>query len=231
MADAKEIVTVAANVNATDVNKTFKSITEETFNPLQFDEKLIEIRKYALENRVPIIKDKGMIFLKELIALKKPVNVLEIGTAIGYSAIMMAKDSNCNIYTIERDEKMYNEALKNVNEYKLNDQINIIYKDALEAFDDVKDIKFDLIFIDAAKAQYKKFFEIYTKLLNDNGMVVCDNMLFHGLVNDSNYENMSRSLRGLVRKLKDFHEYLLNNESYDSAIYDIGDGMAVSILK
>ncbi len=200
-------------------------------NTLQFDEKLIEIRKYAKENNVPIIKDDGMIFLKMLIDLKKPMNILEIGTAIGYSAIMMAKDSNSNIYTIERDEKMYNEASKNINEYKLSDRIHIIYKDALEAFDDVKDVKFDLIFIDAAKAQYKKFFEIYTKLLNKDGMVVCDNMLFHGLVFDSNYENMSRSLRGLVRKLKDFHEYLLSNESYKTSIYDIGDGMAVSILK
>ena len=220
MEDAKEIVTV--NVEDAKAAKT---------NTLQFDDKLIKIRDYAKINNVPIIKDDGMVFLKMLIDIKKPINILEIGTAIGYSSIMMAKDSNCNIYTIERDEKMYNEALKNINECKLNDRINVIFKDALEAFDDVKNIKFDLIFIDAAKAQYTKFFEIYTKLLNKNGMVVCDNMLFHGLVNDTNYENMSRSLRGLVRKLKNFHEYLLNNESYNSTIYDIGDGMAVSILK
>ncbi len=213
-----------------DLDPTALVIVKET-NTINFNEKIESMRSFARENGVPIIKDEGLVFLKNIIGLKRPMNILEIGTAIGYSALMMNSVCNSNIYTIERDEKMYNEALKNVNEYKLNDRINIIYKDALEAFDDVKDIKFDLIFIDAAKAQYKKFFEIYTKLLNDNGMVVCDNMLFHGLVNDSNYENMSRSLRGLVRKLKDFHEYLLTNESYDSAIYDIGDGMAVSILK
>ena len=213
------------------VNVNVEAAKAVATNTLQFDEKLIKIRDYAKINKVPIIKDDGMVFLKMLIDLKKPINILEIGTAIGYSAIMMAKDSNCNIYTIERDEKMYNEALKNVNECKLNDRINIIFKDALEAFDDVKDIKFDLIFIDAAKAQYKKFFEIYTKLLNKDGIVVCDNMLFHGLVFDSNYDNMSRSLRGLVRKLKDFHEYLLSNENYKTSIYDIGDGMALSILK
>ncbi len=198
---------------------------------LSFNEFDLSLREYANLNNVPIIKDAGLAMLEQIIMLNRPLRILEIGTAIGYSAIRMNRLIDSEIYTIERNENMYNEATKNIKAINKENKIHIIYKDALEAFDDVKDIKFDLIFIDAAKAQYKKFFEIYTKLLNDNGMVVCDNMLFHGLVNDSNYENMSRSLRGLVRKLKDFHEYLLTNESYDSAIYDIGDGMAVSILK
>ena len=144
----------------------------------------------------------------------------------------MARVCNSNVYSIERDEKMYNLAISNIKKANLEDNIHIIFKDALEALDDVKDIKFDLIFIDAAKAQYHKFFDIYTPLLNDEGVVVCDNMYFHGLVSDvENIDSYSRGVRGLIRKLNEFHEYLLNNDKYHTSIYDIGDGMSISVKK
>ena len=127
---------------------------------------------------------------------------------------------------------MINNAGLNINKAGLNEKIHIIFKDALEAFDDIKNIKFDLIFIDAAKAQYHKFFDLYTPLLNEHGIVVCDNMLFHGLVEDKdNMENYSRSVRGLIRKLNEFHESLLQNNDFDTAIYYIGDGMSISVKK
>ena len=201
-------------------------------NNLTFDSLELELREYAKENGVPIIIDEGLSFLESVIRIKKPINILEIGSAIGYSAIRMARAANSNVYSIERDEKMYNLAIGNINKANLNDKIHIIFKDALEAFDDVKDIKFDLIFIDAAKAQYHKFFDLYTPLLNDEGVVVCDNMYFHGLVEDiSNIDNYSRSVRGLIRKLNEFHEYLLNNNDYHTSIYNIGDGMSISVKK
>ena len=201
-------------------------------NNLTFDSLELELREYAKENGVPIIIDEGLSFLESIIRIKKPINILEIGSAIGYSAIRMARAANSNVYSIERDEKMYNLAIGNINKANLNDKIHIIFKDALEAFDDVKDIKFDLIFIDAAKAQYHKFFDLYTPLLNDEGVVVCDNMYFHGLVEDiSNIDNYSRSVRGLIRKLNEFHEYLLNNNDYHTSIYNIGDGMSISVKK
>ena len=201
-------------------------------NNLTFDSLELELREYAKENGVPIIIDEGLSFLESVIRIKKPINILEIGSAIGYSAIRMARAANSNVYSIERDEKMYNLAIGNINKANLNDKIHIIFKDALEAFDDVKDIKFDLIFIDAAKAQYHKFFDLYTPLLNDEGVVVCDNMYFHGLVEDiSNIDNYSRSVRGLIRKLSEFHEYLLNNNDYHTSIYNIGDGMSISVKK
>lgn len=201
-------------------------------NNLEFSQFELELKEYAKENKVPIIYDEGLSFLESIIKIKKPINILEIGTAIGYSAIRMAKACNSNVYTIERDEKMYQKASKNIIKANLDRNIHIIFKDALEAFDDVKNIKFDLIFIDAAKAQYHKFFDIYTPLLNQNGVVVCDNMLFHGLVEDKdNIENYSRSVRGLIRKLNEFHEALLNNNDFDTSIYDIGDGMSISIKK
>lgn len=198
---------------------------------LKFDELDLSLKEYAKENNVPIIIDEGLAFLETIIGLKKPVNILEIGSAIGYSAIRMSKVCGSNIYTIERNENMYKEALKNISLANKEDSIHLIFKDALEAFDEVSNVKFDMIFIDAAKAQYMKFFDLYTPLLNDGGIVVCDNMLFHGLVNSNETEGLSRSVRGLIRKLSNFHEALLSNENYQTSIFDIGDGMAVSIKK
>ena len=199
-------------------------------NNLSFDEFDLKLKEFAKENKVPIIFDEGLSFLESIIKIKKPSRILEIGTAIGYSAIRMAKASNAIIDTIERNIDMYNLAINNIKEAKLDNRINVIFKDAFLAYDDIKDNKYDLIFIDAAKAQYHKFFDLFTKLLNESGVVVCDNMLFHGLV-ESESNDYSRSVRGLIRKLKEFHEYLLNNSEFDSSIYDIGDGMAISIKK
>jgi len=197
-------------------------------NTLVFDDNLNQMREYAIENYVPIIKDDGLMLLSQVIKLANVKEVLEIGTAIGYSAINMAK-LGANVTTIERDSNMYDLAIKNIENSKLNN-INVIFGDALEQFDVLKDKRFDLIFIDAAKGQYKKFFEIYVPLLNEHGVVVCDNMIFHNSVNMDTSE-MSRSLRGLVNKLKMFTEFLINNNDFDTTIYEIGDGMAVSIKK
>lgn len=199
-------------------------------NILSYNEKLTKIRQYGIDNEIPIIRDEGLAFLLNLIKIRSPKKILEIGTAIGYSSIMMALNSNSIIYTIERDQNMYNIAKSNINEINLNDRINVIFNDALLSYDELKDNQFDMIFIDAAKAQYTKFFEMYEPLLTKNGIIVCDNMLFHGLTEDDE-SNMSRSLRGLVRKLNDFKEYLNKNEKYDTTLFDIGDGISVSILK
>ena len=199
---------------------------------LKFSSFELELKEYAKENNVPIIFDEGLAFLEMIIRLYKPKKILEIGTAIGYSAIRMSQVVGSEIVTIERNEAMYNEAIKNIEKAGLANKIKVVYKDALEAFDDVKDNEFDMIFIDAAKAQYTKFFNLYTPLLSDKGIVVCDNMLFHGLVEDeANYENQSRSVRGLIRKLLAFHQNLLENKEYTTSIFDIGDGMSVSVKK
>lgn len=199
-------------------------------NNLKFSQKLNEMREYAKLNHVPIINDDGLSFLKTIIALYKPKNILEIGTAIGYSASIMSMTSDSTVYTIERGEVMYNEAKKNISDLNLDDKVNIIFDDALNSFDKLSDKKFDMIFIDAAKAQYTKFFELYTPLLNKGGIVVCDNMYFHNLVN-SDLESLSKNVRNMVKKLQMFHEFLLNNENYETSIFDIGDGISISISK
>ena len=199
---------------------------------LKFDEFDLKLKEYAKENNVPIIFDDGLAFLETIIRLYRPKRILEIGTAIAYSAIRMHKVCGSHVTTIERNEKMYTKACEHVKESGFSDSINVIFKDALEAFDNVKDQTFDMIFIDAAKAQYTKFFDLYTPLLEKGGIVVCDNMLFHGLVeNDEEYMNQTRAVRGLIRKLANFHRVLLENEDYDTSIFEIGDGMAVSVKK
>ena len=124
-----------------------------------------EIRAYAKEEKVPIMMDDGLKFLIEYIAKNKIQSVLEIGTAIGYSSIMMAlSNPSLTITTIERDEKRYLEALKNIKKLKLEDRITLIFNDALDVS---LSEKYDLIFIDAAKAQSIKFFEKFEKNLNN----------------------------------------------------------------
>lgn len=189
---------------------------------------LEEMENYAKENNVPIMMKDGIEFLTNYIKENNVKNILEIGTAIGYSAIKMAL-VNDDIYvtTIERDEERYNEAIKNIKEANLGNQINVILDDAFNV--DI-DFKFDLIFIDAAKAQYIKFFEKFKENLSDNGVIVSDNLKFHGLV-DTTDKIESRNVRQLVRKLKNYVEFLENNEEFETTFYDLGDGVAISRKK
>ena len=144
--------------------------------------RLKALEKYAEENNVPIIQKEGLNFILNYIKENKVKKILEIGTAIGYSAINMALiDENIKITTIERNKEMFSLAKKNVKDFNLEKRINIIYADALEA--EIKD-KYDLIFIDAAKAQYIKFFEKYKSNLKENGAIITDNLNFHGLANN-----------------------------------------------
>lgn len=191
---------------------------------------ILEIKQYAKENNVPIITDEGIAFLLEQIKQHKVKEVLEIGTAIAYSSSLMAL-AGVSVTTIERDLNMYNQALININDLGLNDKIKVIFKDALEAYSLVEDKKYDLIFIDAAKAQYEKFFNMYTPLLNEGGIVVCDNLDFHSLVKEKDLTSYSRNLRSMIKKIRLFRSFLENNENYTTKIYNIGDGMSVSIKK
>ena len=189
-------------------------------------------KEQALIDGVPIIKDESLkllIFLLKFIDAKR---VLEIGTAVGFSAVNMALEAGVIVDTIEKDKKMYNNALKNVSDNKLENKINVYNYDALEfPISLIENNKYDLIFIDAAKAQYQKFFEKYESLLADGGIIVSDNLLFHGFVDayDENIEiEGSRNLKALVRKIDRFNKWLLNNDEYDTTFLDIGDGIAIS---
>lgn len=184
------------------------------------------MRDYAEEYNVPIITDDGINYIRNYIYKNKIKRILEIGTAIGYSAILMANVSDdITVTTIERNEKRYIEAIKNIKKAGMEKRINLIFKDALDV--NLND-QFDLIFIDAAKAQNIKFFEKFTPLLDKYGYVITDNMSFHGLVDKDESEIESRNLRQLVRKVKDYKEFLQKNRKFDTQFLEIGDGLAVS---
>ncbi|HIT38160.1 MAG TPA: O-methyltransferase [Candidatus Onthousia faecipullorum] len=191
--------------------------------------KVKEIREYARDNKVPIMNQEGIDFLTTFIIKHQIKNVLEIGTAIGYSAIMMSLCSpTLKVTTIERDEERYLEAIKNIKKLSLEDRITLIFNDALKTR---VEGKYDLIFIDAAKAQNIKFFELFERNLNDGGFIITDNMYFHGLVKKNEKEIKSRNVRGIVRKIKGYITFLKENDDYNTTIYDIGDGIAVSEKK
>lgn len=187
--------------------------------------RLKDLEKYAEENNVPIIQKEGLNFILNYIKENKVKKILEIGTAIGYSAISMALiDENIKITTIERNKEMFSLAKKNVKDFNLEKRINIIYADALEA--EIKD-KYDLIFIDAAKAQYIKFFEKYKSNLKENGAIITDNLNFHGLANNPE-EIHSKNLKALVRKINNYKEFLKENKEFKTNFYEKGDGISVS---
>ncbi len=187
-----------------------------------------EMKEYADQNNIPIMLEEGINYLVNYILLHNSKNILEIGTAIGYSAICMASvDPSIHVTSIERDEKRYLEAVKNIKKANLEAQITLIYKDALEvSFDE----EFDLIFIDAAKAQNIKFFERFEKKLSKEGAIITDNLDFHGLVKNPK-EIKSKNVKALVRKLKDYIEYLKKNPAYKTEFLNIGDGLAISTKK
>ena len=195
----------------------------------EITKELHTMKEYAKNNNVPIMQDEGIDFVRNFIDKKNIKNILEIGTAIGYSAIIMCLvNKEVIVTTIERDETRYMEALKNIKKFGLEKRINLIFNDALNVeFDE----KFDLIFIDAAKRKNKEFFEHFVKYLDDDGYVITDNMNFHGYVDKDEEEIKSKNLRGLVKKIKAYREYLINNEYYDTKFLNIGDGIAVTQSK
>jgi predicted O-methyltransferase YrrM len=190
------------------------------------------MEEYASNHKVPILKEEGLDLLVSIIKMNNVKNILEIGTAIGYSSSVFALiNKDIRIDTIERDELMYQEALKNINALGLESQINIIFEDDLNV--DLSTLKldqYDLIFIDAAKSQYTNFFTKFEVKLRKGGIIFSDNLLFHGLVENASGKE-SRNLNQMLRKIRAYNEWLSNNEAYDTTFLRIGDGIAISIKK
>lgn len=190
---------------------------------------IMEMQRYAEANNIPIIENDSIKFIMKYIKMNNVKTVLEIGTAIGYSAILMASVSkDVEVTTIEKDEKRYREAVKNVNACALDKRIEIVFNDALDV--SLSSRKYDLIFIDAAKGGYIKYFEKFCNYLNDGGVIITDNLKFHGLVKDK-AAITSKNLRGIVDKIEKYVEFLNENKNYITKFYDIGDGLSVSFKR
>lgn len=199
----------------------------KTINPLKTNDIINTILEEAKVLKTPIIQNDAINLMIQLIKISGVKHILEIGSAIGYSAIMMATFTDASVFTIERDKTSYELAVKHIKLAGLQDKIEIVNADALD-YMMREDYQCDLLFIDAAKAQYTKFFEKYEKNLNPNGIIICDNLLFHGLVEHPE-QIESRNKRQLVKKIKRFIDYLNNNNHYDTQIYNVGDGISISI--
>ena len=142
--------------------------------------------------------------------------------------MMTLANPNVKVTSIERDKERYLEAVKNIKKLNLEDRITLIFNDATDV--EITD-KFDLIFIDAAKGKNMVFFEKFSKNLNPEGYIITDNINFHGYVTMDEEQIKTRNLRGLVRKIKDYINFLKENDEYVTDFYEVGDGIAVSTKK
>lgn len=182
-----------------------------------------EIRKYGIDNNVPIMSVESIDTINNIIDSENIKSILEIGTAIGYSTICFASNKNIErITSIERDKERYDIAVSNVEKSGL-DNITLINDDALNT--SIND-KFDLLIIDAAKSQNERFFNKYKNNLTENGIIIIDNLEFHGMVGKSS-EIKSRNLRQMVRKIEKFLLFLDSNTEYDVTYIEVGDRLGV----
>ncbi len=204
-------------------NEKFNYLAQ--INNINFNDLENELIDYANINNVPIIKKEGLAFLLQIIKIKKPKRILEIGTAIGFSAIMMANNSDAIIDTLEKNSEMADLANKNILKANLDKRINVHNIDAL-LFE--TEFKYDLIFIDAAKTKYIEYFTKFEEKLNQNGIIICDNLLFHDLFFTS---EITKNQQRIINKIDKFNHFVTENSCYDSYIYPIGDGMSLSIRK
>lgn len=185
-----------------------------------------EIKKYARKNQVPIMKDDGLDFICNYIREHNVKRILEIGTAIGYSAIQFAKvSSDITVVTIEREIDKVIRAKQNFHDNGLEERITVLNEDAL-MLENLPG-EFDLIFIDAAKAQYIKFFEKFKVNLAPDGVIISDNLSFHGMVEDFTLTKSKDTIR-MLKKIKKYVEFLKTNPDYTTEFFTVGDGISVT---
>lgn len=188
-------------------------------------ENLTEIKNYAKKNSIPIMRDGGIEFICEYIKQNNVKNILEIGTAVGYSSIEFAKiNDDIKITTIEIDIDRCIKAKQNFEDFGFSNRIKVINANALQI---ELDEHFDLIFLDGPKAQYIKFFEKFKKNLSKNGAIITDNLSFHGMVDDLSLTHNYSTIK-LVKKIKKYIEFLKNNKEFNTKFYENGDGISVS---
>lgn len=206
-------------------------------------EKLEELRHFAEEHRVPIILKDTESLLVGLFKIKKPVRILEIGAAIGYSACCFADCCGCNVTTIESDKNMYEIAKSNIENLGFEDKVKVLFGDARDILEELNDrnirlaedfgkekILFDVVFIDAAKSHYKVFWDLALPLCGEDAMIVCDNVLMKGMTASDEYDP-KRKYKTSIRKMREFIRYINNLDYADTCVLPVGDGVSISVLE
>lgn len=189
--------------------------------------KLKEMENFAKENGVPIVQKETGRFLEFMVNMKRPLKILELGTAIGYSSILMyeASKTNPDIITIERDEKMIKLAKINFEKFNLQDKIKIKEGDCLEILEDLNE-EFDLIFMDAGKGHYNHFLPHCLRLLKEDGIIIADNVLFRGMV--PSQELVKRRKITIVKRMRTYLDMVSNDENLITSVIPMGDGIAIT---
>ncbi len=192
---------------------------------------LDELEREALENRVPIIRKDSQSLIKFFLTLNHPKKILEVGCAVGFSALLMAEysDADTKITTIEKFDKRIAEAKNNFNKYDKNNKITLLEGDALEILAQL-DEQYDFIFMDAAKGQYINFLPDCKRLLKTGSILISDNVLQDGDVFESRYA-VTRRNRTIHERMRDYLYTLKHDEELESVILNVGDGMAISVKK
>lgn len=187
---------------------------------------LEKIKQKALEEKIPIIMDDTLEVIDEILSKDKPEKILEIGTAVGYSAICFSKylKENGRIDTIEREEDRVIQAKENIQRAEVEKRINILFGDAVEILPTLKD-KYDVIFIDAAKGKYPFFLEQALRMLKDDGVIFADNILYKGYVMSDYNKHKQRTA---VTHLREYIKETTENPELQTEILEVGDGLAIT---
>lgn len=188
---------------------------------------LKEMEDYAKQNNIPIVQPETGNFLKLIINIKKPLNILELGTAIGYSSILMSMSAGgrCIVTTIERDTEMVKKAKENISKYGFDKNVNVVEGDCIEVLKSLKG-SYDVIFIDAGKAHYNHFLPYCEKVLKEDGIIIADNVLFRGMV--AYKDLVKRRKITIVKRMKSYLK-LVSEERFITSVIPMGDGIAVTI--
>lgn len=192
---------------------------------------LNELEKYALDNQVPVIRKSMQKLLKFLLIMKKPCNILEVGTAIGFSALLMSEygPEDCHITTIEKYEKRIPVAKENFQKRGAEDRITLLEGDAAEILGQLEET-YDMIFMDAAKGQYIHFMPDVMRLLAPGGLLISDNVLQDGDIVESRFA-VTRRNRTIHTRMRDYLYELTHNEELETVILPVGDGVTLSVKK
>lgn len=189
---------------------------------------LDELEKFSIETNVPIIRKEMQTLIKFLLAANKPRSVLEVGTAIGFSAILMAENlpSDSRITTIEKYEKRIPAAKENFEKFKVSDRITLLEGDATEILSTLSG-QYDFIFMDAAKGQYINFFPNVMRLLKPGGILLTDNVMQEGDILESKFA-VERRNRTIYKRMRDYLYELTHNDELTTVILPVGDGVTIS---
>lgn len=189
-----------------------------------------ELREYAEENHIYIVKPQVEKLLSVLMSAIKPQKILEVGTAIGYSSMLMLKyaGEGSSVTTIERDEEVLLRAKENIKRRGLTDRINTIFGDATEVLENLSG-EYDFVFVDAAKGQYRDHFEKSLKLVKQGGIILTDDVLYFGMT--ASDELATKKHITITRRLREYLSFLCSDERFETTILPIGDGVAITYVK